>query len=137
MPPDAVPPSISFDRLRRRAEFVAAGKGVRMNTDAFGLQTRRRAGAAPESQPRFGITVTKKVAPHAVDRNRIRRRLREALRLGAALSGAAGHDYVIVGRQPLLTMRFDDLQTALAQGLDAVTRRGARRRTDDTTRQGR
>lgn len=132
---DAFAPA-SFERLRRRAEFVAAGKGARLNTDAFGLQTRRRAEEAAGA-PRFGITITKKVAPRAVDRNRIRRRLREALRLGAALSGACGHDYVIVGRQMLLTLPFEDLRVTLADGLEAVTRRGARRRTDDTTRQGR
>ena len=135
MPPDAVP-TCSFERLRRRAEFVAAGKGARVNRDAFGLQTKRRA-EQPDSPPRFGLTVTKKVAPHAVDRNRIRRRLREALRLGAALSGVAGHDYVIVGRQPLLTMPFGDLRLALAEGLEAVTRRSAKPRSHDTTRQGR
>lgn len=133
---DAFAPA-SFERLRRRAEFVAAGKGARLNTDAFGLQTRARADEIAGASPRFGITITKKVAPRAVDRNRIRRRLREALRLGAALSGADGHDYVIVGRQMLLTLPFEDLRVTLADGLEAVTRRGARRRTDDTTRQGR
>ena len=137
---DASPAQNSFERLRRRPEFVAVAKGTRANTDTFGLQTRRRASdrdeAAAGSPPRFGITVTKKVAPRAVDRNRMRRRLREALRLGAALSGAPGHDYVIVGRQPVLSIRFDDLRTALAEGLETVTRRSARRPTD-MTRQGR
>lgn len=134
---DAPSAPAAFERLRRRAEFVATGKGARLNADAFGLQTRRHSDRSAEAPPRFGITVTKKVAPRAVHRNRIRRRLREALRLGAALSGAGGHDYVIVGRQMLLTLPFEDLRIALADGLEAVTRRGARRRTDDTTRQGR
>lgn len=137
---DASSAHTSFERLRRRPEFVAVAKGARANTDAFGLQTRRRPADCDENTagapPRFGLTVTKKVAPRAVDRNRMRRRLREALRLGAALSGAAGHDYVIVGRQPLLSIRFDDLRAGLAEGLEAVTRRSARRPTD-MTRQGR
>lgn len=126
-------------RLLQRSDFVATGKGTRLNTDGFGLQSRRRPirdDASRDSAvqndpvqdiaaPRFGITMTKKTAPRAVDRNRIRRRLREALRLGAALSGAPGHDYVIVGRMSLAAMPFAQLQSALAGALQAVTRRAA------------
>ncbi len=113
-----------FERLRRRAEFVAVAKGVRSNNDSVGVQTRRR--AADSAAPRFGITITKRTAPRSVDRNRMRRRLREALRLGAALSGAEGHDYVIVGRLPVLTIPFDTLRAALDDTIAAATRRSQR-----------
>ena len=118
--------SPSFGRLLRRAEFTAAAKGARLHREAFGLQARRRPDA-PDDAPRYGITVTKKTAPHAVDRNRMRRRLREALRLGAALSGSPGHDYVIVGREPLLRLPFDALRDALAAAVADVTKRAPRR----------
>ena len=121
-----------FERLRQRADFVATARGSRCNTDVMGVQTRRR---DAEGAPRFGITITKKIAPHAVDRNRMRRRIREALRLGAALSGAQGHDYVIVGREPLLTISFDALRTALADNVATATGR-SRRRADHKTMQG-
>ena len=121
----------AYGRLRRRADFVAASKGSRVSRDVFTIQSRQRGdGDAP---PRFGITITKKTAPHAVDRNRMRRRVREALRLGAALSGAAGHDYVIVGRLPLMTIPFDDLRGALTVGFADAARRG-RKRTQGTTK---
>lgn len=115
----------SYGRLLRRAEFLATAKGARLNRDAFGLQARRRTDDDGRP-PRFGLTVTKKTAPRAVDRNRMRRRLREALRLGAALSAAPGHDYVIVGRLPLLVTPFEDMRRALATGLADVSRRRPR-----------
>ena len=122
-----------FERLRQRAEFLAVGKGARSNTDCIGVQARRR--GDDDVAPRFGITITKKTAPRAVDRNRMRRRLREALRLGGALSAADGHDYVIVGRTPILTIPFDALRAALGETIVAATRR-SQRRTDRKTMQG-
>jgi ribonuclease P protein component len=115
-------------RLLRRADFVAASRGARWNCEAFGLQMRRRPEASGSEPPRFGITVTKKTAAGAVERNRIRRRLREALRLGAALPAQVAHDYVVVGRRPVLGLSFEDLRSRLAAGVAAVGAAGTRRR---------
>jgi ribonuclease P protein component len=72
--------------------------------------------------PRFGVTVTKKVAG-AVGRNRIRRRLKEALlRASGALAACPGRDYVIVARKPALTAPFAELTTQLAEGLARLSR---------------
>ena len=54
---------------------------------------------------RIGFTVTKKLGG-AVVRNGNRRRLREAVRLAAALHAAPGHDYVVVGRRGALDASF-------------------------------
>jgi ribonuclease P protein component len=113
MPAAAPQGPLSFDRLLRRQDFLAASRASRWNCDAFGLQMRARADA-PLARARFGITITKKIAPSAVERNRMRRRLREALRLGAALAATPAHDYVIVGRRPLLDMPFETLRSSLA-----------------------
>ena len=60
--------------------------------------------------PRFGFTVTKKVG-NSVIRNRIRRRLREAIRLTDPTSPPKpGHDYVLVARIEALTAPFDDMR---------------------------
>jgi len=64
--------------------------------------------------PRLGITVTKKVG-NSVVRNRIRRRLREAVRVHAADDMAAGTDYVIVGRREVLRAPFGELKTELSR----------------------
>lgn len=73
--------------------------------------------------PRFGFTVTKKTG-NAVVRNRIRRRLREAVRLSAAGAALAGVDYVLIGRRAALTLPFDRLVDDLRSGLDAIGRHG-------------
>jgi ribonuclease P protein component len=70
---------------------------------------------------RFGFTVTKKIG-NAVVRNRIRRRLREAVRLS---SGAEpGTDYVLVGRRAALSLQFDRLVTDLMSGFAALAEDG-------------
>ena len=69
-------------------------------------RSRWRAGARGSdggqiADARFGFTVTKKVAG-AVGRNRIRRRLKEALRVSGALGARPGRDYVFVARRAAL-----------------------------------
>lgn len=70
------------------------------------------------SEPRVGFTVTKKVGG-AVERNRIRRRLREVVRLTPDLSMKSTHDYVIVARRSVLQVRCE----ALAEGLRLAFRK--------------
>ncbi len=73
--------------------------------------------------PRVGFTVTRK-SGNAVQRNRIRRRLKEAVRNDAAGDMAAGNDYVIVGREDILTVPFETLKSELSRRI-----RGTRRTT--------
>jgi ribonuclease P protein component len=94
-----------MERLRRRAEFLAAAAGAKTPTAGFVLQARRRGDAEPA---RFGFTVSKKVG-NAVERNRVRRRLREMVRHAAAGRIEAGHDYVLIGRRMALELPFDRL----------------------------
>ena len=84
---EACPLRFSFtkaDRILKRSEFIALSKlGRRVqNTDfiAYFLPTQH-------SQSRLGVTVTKKVG-QAVERNRIKRLVREGFRLNRhCLSG--------------------------------------------------
>ncbi|HSG57532.1 MAG TPA: ribonuclease P protein component, partial [Paracoccaceae bacterium] len=61
--------------LTKRADFLAANRGLRNARPGFVLLTRPNDGRGM----RFGITVTKKVG-NAVVRNRMKRRFRELLR---------------------------------------------------------
>ena len=70
---------------------------------------------------RFGFTVTRKVG-NAVVRNRIRRRLREVVRLAGEKDAAPGMDYVLIGRPAALTLPFDRLIADLTSGLAALSR---------------
>jgi ribonuclease P protein component len=63
---------------------------------------------------RIGFTVTKRQG-NAVIRNRIRRRLKEAVRTKAHEYLLPGHDYVLVGHKELLEASFTDLIYSLEQ----------------------
>jgi ribonuclease P protein component len=101
------------ERLRQRADFLAAASGMKLPTTAFILQVRKRNDKAP---CRIGFTVSRRVGT-AVERNRVRRRLREVVRLSAGLPG--GNDYVLVGRRAALSYPFaamiEDFQAAVAR----------------------
>jgi ribonuclease P protein component len=62
---------------------------------------------------RVGFTVSKALGG-AVQRNRIRRRLREAVRVGN-FSTAVGVDVVINPKRSALTAEFDSLQNEIAK----------------------
>jgi ribonuclease P protein component len=92
-----------MERLRRRGDFLAAATGAKVSTAAFILQARQRGDGGPV---RVGFTVSRKVGK-AVERNRVRRRLKEVVRLAAATGLPAGHDYVLIGRRAALSLPFD------------------------------
>jgi ribonuclease P protein component len=100
--------------IRKRADFVAANRGLRNARPGFVLLTRPNEGAGM----RFGVTVTKKVG-NAVVRNRMKRRFRELLRAALPGEGLADHDHVLIGRdggieRDFATMR-EELTAALAR----------------------
>jgi ribonuclease P protein component len=103
-------------RLRRRSEFLAAAKGLRCHAPAFSLQAVRRTGAG---EARFGFTVTKKTGK-AIERMRMRRRLKEAIRTTEALPVRDGHDYVFVARRAALIIPFAELSTQIVRALAEI-----------------
>ena len=115
-----------MERLRQRADFLAVADGTRVNGTAFAVQSRRRVDSGPI---RVGFTVTKKNGT-AVERNRIRRRLREVVRLTHSMALRPHHDYVLVGRRAALSRDFtamvDDFQNCL-QRLGRGQKRDARK----------
>jgi ribonuclease P protein component len=104
-----------MERLRQRADFLAAAAGTKVTAPTFLLQARRRADHGPA---RCGFTVSKKVG-NAVERNRVRRRLREVVRLSAGKAMRAGHDYVLIGRRAALSAPF----ARMAQDFESALRR--------------
>jgi ribonuclease P protein component len=126
-PAAETPRSVAL-RLKKRADFLAAAKGRRQHQRCFVLQARERPEAveserrpvtADSDAARFGFTVTKKVG-NSVIRNRIRRRLREALRLADLSLPKAHHDYVLVARIEALTAPFEDLRGEIARALTKI-----------------
>jgi ribonuclease P protein component len=94
-----------MERLKRRVDFRAAAGAMRAPSAAFVLQARCR---ADNDAVRVGFTVSRQVG-NAVERNRVRRRLREMMRLAGAGTLQAGHDYVLVGRRAALNRPFGEM----------------------------
>lgn len=88
-------------------------RGAKRRGRLFLLEVLER---GDDGAPRLGITVTKK-SGNAVVRNRIRRRLKEAVRVHAADDMADGSDYVIVGRPQVLDVPFEELKAELSRRL--------------------
>ncbi len=126
------PAGVRPGRLTRRAEYQRVSRGRRFSVDTFTLQSRCREDTGKETVPgaRVGLTVTKGVGG-AVVRNRVRRRLKEALRAAAPLEAEGDHDYVLMARREALGRRFaalvNDVRTAF---------RAARRGETDSRRRG-
>jgi ribonuclease P protein component len=105
-----------MERLKRRTDFRAAASGVKAPGSAFVLQARRR---AEEGAVRIGFTVSRQVG-NAVERNRVRRRLREMVRLAGAGKLRAGHDYVLIGRRAALELPFGEMMRELDAALKQI-----------------
>jgi ribonuclease P protein component len=124
-------------RLTRRAEFQRVSRGRRISVETFTLQSRRREGTESQAVAgaRVGLTVTKSVGG-AVERNRVRRRLKEALRAGQPLEAEDDHDYVLMARREALGRRFAALVDDVRAAFRAARRRGAdgRRSADRTAK---
>ncbi|MBD0413333.1 ribonuclease P protein component [Oryzicola mucosus] len=113
MPASCKPRGPGPQRLLKRADFLAVRRGEKRRGRLFLMEVLDR---GDDHAPRVGFTVTKKVG-NSVVRNRVRRRLREAVRTHAAGDMASGHDYVIVGREDVLTARFEQLTAELSRRL--------------------
>jgi ribonuclease P protein component len=109
-----------MERLKRRTDFRAAAQsaanGMRAPGKAFVLQARLR---EDRGAVRVGFTVSRQVG-NAVERNRVRRRLREIVRLGGGATLYSGHDYVLIGRRPGLTLPFSDMVRDFAAAVRRV-----------------
>jgi ribonuclease P protein component len=122
----------SVTTLKVRAEFLRVRKGARWAGPAFVLEAKERhrkddGPLAGEQGPRFGFTVTRQIGK-AVERNRIRRRLKAAVR-GVSPDHAKGDfDYVLIARKPALTSAFAAIVADLVKALERVHRAPARQR---------
>jgi ribonuclease P protein component len=116
---DAPPPGpwTTLVTIKVRADFLRIRGGAKWNTPGFLIETKPA--RDPAGPPRFGFTVTKKLG-NAVVRNRIRRRLKEAVRKAQVTLAKPGCDYVIVGRPPALDLPFERLIADVETGLKRV-----------------
>lgn len=105
---------VGLRRLKKRAEFVRVARGSRVGRSAFSLQ----AGDRDIAEPGIGFTVTKQTG-NSPQRNRIRRRLRAAVK-ACETAFQPSHDYVLVGRREALSIPFDRLVHELGGAIPKV-----------------
>lgn len=98
--------------LTRRADFVAANRGLRVARPGFVLLAHPNGGLGK----RYGVTVTRKIG-NAVVRNRMKRRFRELLREALPEAGLPDHDHVLIGREGGIGRDFAALREELAAAL--------------------
>ncbi len=114
----------ALGRLTQRPEFLRVAAARRRSvTPGLILQAYERKPAdgaqVPAEIVRLGLTASRKVGG-AVERNRARRRLREAARLLLPAGAAPGYDLVLVARGETLRRPFAALLTDLATALSRL-----------------
>lgn len=99
---------------REFRELVRTGR--RSQDDLFTVHAR------PNHLPhaRLGVTVSRRVSPKAVARNRIKRRIREDFRLDRA--GLDGLDIVVVARSAAVTADRTALRESLQRHWQTLTK---------------
>lgn len=105
--------------LKKRRDFLALRRAPKTGTPAFLLAGQKNAEAGADA--RVGITVTKKLGG-AVVRNRIRRRLRAAIRDVFPCSAGPGMDYVLIARGAAETRPYDALLDDMKRALLRLAR---------------
>lgn len=102
------------NRLRRsRVEHILK-KGQKQANQHFSIKFLR--GSA--SQSRFAVVVSLKIEPKAVDRNRLRRRIYEALKHAEQPQDPV--DMVLITRKSVKEMTFQELQEEINKILCSV-----------------
>ena len=112
-------PRLTVVTLKKRRDFLALRRAPKTGTPAFLLAGSENATAGAEA--RVGLTVTKKLGG-AVVRNRIRRRLRAAVRDVFPCSARPGMDYVLIARGAAETRPYDALLDDMKRALLRLAR---------------
>ena len=94
-------------RIKRHFDFIEMRNApFKAFTKSFVLQMRPN----EKKETRFGFTVSKKIAKSAVIRNRLRRQMREIVRLSPTLlEKYPSHDLILIAREEALNRSYQQL----------------------------
>lgn len=110
-----MPPAITLEIIRKRADFLRVQAAPRVGTETLVVHMLANDTLA-SGTARVGYTVTKRCGG-AVERNRIKRRLRAAVRQILPKKGKEGTDYVLIGKPATCDAPFEHLTRDLAYAL--------------------
>ena len=108
--------------LRTPSDFAALSAAPGVTTPLLGVRHRTVAVTEPTPSLRLGIATSRKVG-NAVVRNRVKRWIRESLRVGAG--GIGGHDVVVIARSAAADAGLDAIARELRSALRPVLPVGA------------
>ena len=122
--PDSLPERGTSDRrfgaerrLRRRRDFAKIfSDGIRLNARGVTIVVRPNG----MMHPRLGIAVSRRVMSRAVDRHRLKRRIRESFRHNVAQ--LRGLDIVVIGSSGVEKMQSKTLGETLARQWERAAR---------------
>lgn len=93
------------DRLLNASQFTRVfDQATKSSGEFFTILSRENA----EDQPRLGIVVAKRRAKRSVDRNIIKRIIRESFRLNKAILPA--NDFIVILKRPIKTIKRANLR---------------------------
>jgi len=119
---------MSFPRAARLLKHCDFDRVYKQGRRHFSLHMtvfymRQAEGASPGKSSRVGFTVGR-VLGGAVERNRIKRRLREAVRLRRpVLEGACPVDVVINPKKSVLSLEFSVVLEEVGRALDVIAKK--------------
>lgn len=123
--------------LKKRSQFLALRKSPRFSCEDFVLQGNLvkldQTHGVEVQKPSVGYTVTKKIG-NSVERNRIRRRLRQALAEAMKMRlesqkdetphGGFQGEMVVVARPSAIDQDYKDLVSNFTKGIDRIAAKG-------------
>ena len=98
---------MTLTRIKRHFDFIEMkDTNTKAFTRSFVLQIRPN----DKNTTRVGFTVSKKIAKQAVQRNRLRRQMREIVRLSSKLAELyPSHDLILIARSEALNRSYQQL----------------------------
>lgn len=115
---DGQPPSRAFSReyrLLRPRDFAHVFSAARRSSDRFFTVLATPSVLESKKVPRLGMAIAKKQLRRAVDRNRVKRLVREHFRNTVIPEGRIPLDYVVMARAAILQEDNAVLREALAR----------------------
>lgn len=108
---------LQTETLRKRADFLRLRDSKPFHSPHITLRLRPASTKLADNTCRVGITVSKYCSKKAVERNRIKRRLRSLIREIWPDCAREGHDYVLIAKTSALHAPYEELRTQLMQSL--------------------
>lgn len=120
-----MPKNLDIIKLKSRPEYLAVAR-TDIRKAMPGLVVQYLPPGKEEGPVRVGLTVTARTGG-AVDRNRIKRRLRAVIEEVLPWAGQPGATYVVIGRRATLTRSYEKLAEDLKTALEALNKKALKK----------